>query len=395
MSYSIQSTKFFINKVYHRSRALIRKVLGFPIIYNANRTIEAESHKRALLVYLVKPFQIKDNDPRFLRHQNFKQCKQIAELLGEFAYIVDVADVSRKNINIQKDYDLIISNNPKLNDTNINVTKDAIKIYLPAGMNRVQYNKNVLNRYKQLFRRRGCELTIRRLIDENMSFVKKASFIIGFGDDYTKGTWEKDFSTEIFMFNNYGYSSTRFINKDYSSAKHNFLFFTSSNQVGRGLDLLLEIYPKHPELHLYICSSFQYEKDFCRCYHKELYETPNIHPIGKIKVNSAAFYEIIENCAYVILPSCAEGQSGSVIQCMYAGLIPVITKETGINVEEFGITFVNNSLEEIENTIVKLSNFPSTWHREHSEMTRKIAEQKYSEEAFIRNWREILSIILR
>jgi hypothetical protein len=71
---------------------------------------------------------------------------------------------------------------------------------------------------------------------------------------------------------------------------------------------------------------------------------------------------------------------------MYTGLIPVITKETGIDVEEFGVTIKNGSLKEIENTLVKLSNLLATWHQEHSAKTREIAEEKYSEDAFISRW---------
>jgi glycosyltransferase involved in cell wall biosynthesis len=157
---------------------------------------------------------------------------------------------------------------------------------------------------------------------------------------------------------------------------------------------LLEIFPKYPDLHLYICSEFAKEADFCSCYHKELHETPNIHPIGWITVNGPKYDELVKKCAFVIHPTCSEGQPGSVVQCMYSGLIPLVTKETGIDTEDFGITFEGDGLEEIERVILEVSRQPESWHRERSIRTRKVSEKKYSEDAFMERWRNMLGEIL-
>ena len=194
---------------------------------------------------------------------------------------------------------------------------------------------------------------------------------------------------------NYGFRTTKFSvdSKDFSIARKGFLFFASGSQVRKGLGLLLEVFPKHPDFDLYICSSFEYERDFCRCYHKELSETSNIHPVGWIRVNSESFYNLVQRCAYVILPTCSDASTGSVVQCMMAGLIPVVTQEAGIDTEDFGITLADDSLGEIEKTIRELSELPESWHRERSTRTRKVAEEKFSEKAFVNRWREIIGDI--
>jgi hypothetical protein len=48
----------------------------------------------------------------------------------------------------------------------------------------------------------------------------------------------------------------------------------------------------------------------------------------------------------------------------------------------------------VERVIIEVSQRPASWHKEHSIKTRKIAEERYSEEAFIKRWRDILSEIL-
>jgi glycosyltransferase involved in cell wall biosynthesis len=73
----------------------------------------------------------------------------------------------------------------------------------------------------------------------------------------------------------------------------------------------------------------------------------------------------------------------------------VVTKETGIDTENFGFTFRNDSIEEIEHTILSLSQLPPEKLKELSLRTYEIVKAKYSEQAFINRWREILSDILR
>jgi glycosyltransferase involved in cell wall biosynthesis len=73
----------------------------------------------------------------------------------------------------------------------------------------------------------------------------------------------------------------------------------------------------------------------------------------------------------------------------------VVTREAGIDTEDFGITFSNDSIEEIERVILEVSQLPETWHRERSIKTRKVSEEKYSEDAFMNRWRNILAEILK
>jgi glycosyltransferase involved in cell wall biosynthesis len=350
---------------------------------------ESEYTKRALLIYIVGPFLKRDDSSG---HQNRRQSKQIVNLLDQSGYVVDVVDINNRIFRPDKVYDLVISN--RVIDTPLN--NDAIKIYLATTLHHKAHNENLRKRHERLYKRRGCRVQLRRVYPESMPYVQKSNAIVGFGNEFIMNSWRETFNVPVYPFNNYGFKETEFVfdSKDFSTARQNFLFFSSKSQMQKGLDLLLEIFPKHPHLHLYICSGYKRELDFCACFHKELYDTANIHPIGYVRVNGPEYNELVGKCAYVILPSCSEGQSGSVVQCMYSGLIPLVTKEVGIDTEEFGITFADDSLEEIERVIVEVSEKPESWHREHSIRTRKISEEKYSEDAFMIRWRYMLAEIL-
>jgi glycosyltransferase involved in cell wall biosynthesis len=333
--------------------------------------------------------------PELLNHQNLRRCRSIAALLDEFGYVVDLVDVSDRRFTPDRTYDLVVKDRVRLKHVEPAPT-GTIRLLLATTTNHVVHNRNLRRRHELLFRRRGRRIQLRRIYDEEMPYAVEADAIVGVGNDYTLGTWQENSNAARYPFNNCGFPDTRFIfeSKDFGTARRSFWFFASGSQVQKGLDLLLEIFPHLPDLHLYICSSYRREPDFCGSYHKELFETPNIHAMGRIAVNGPEFYELAARCAYIIHPSCSDGQAGSVVQCMHAGLIPLVTREVGVDTEEFGVTFADDSLEEIEKVIVRVAQLPETWHREQSLKTRKIAEEKYSEAAFMKRWREILKEVL-
>jgi hypothetical protein len=379
------------------SEGVARKILGFPFIENANSVDESRFTKRALLIYLTKPFTIEPDDPEFLKHQNFKQATQIVKVLDELGYVVDVANYSDMRLRPRRTYDIVISHRIDLGRLEHAVRPDTRKVYLASGMNHVIHNETIRGAYFELARRRGCKLKPSRLNSEHMPFVVRADAIVGFGNEYTVGSWKEVTDASIYPFNNYGFASTRssVSSKDFVTARRSFLFFASGSQVGKGLDILLEIFPGLPHLHLYVCSSYVMEPDFCKCYRKELFETANVHPIGWVRVNSSQFDELMKKCAFVIHPARTEGQPGSVVQCMYAGLIPLVSKESGIDTEDFGTTFAENSRAEIRRQIETVSSYGTDNLLSLSARTRCVCEDKFSESRFVARWKEIIYAINR
>ena len=156
---------------------------------------------------------------------------------------------------------------------------------------------------------------------------------------------------------------------------------------------MLEIFVQNPDLHLYVCSNFKNEKDFTRLYHKELFETENIHPIGFININNYEFSEITKKCSYIIMPSCSEGQAGSVLTGMSAGLIPIISKECGLEKDE-AYFFTDNKIETIEKTIKEFSQKPQEWIIENSKKAMKTIQDSHSEKSYYESVKSGLTKII-
>jgi glycosyltransferase involved in cell wall biosynthesis len=362
--------------------------------FNVNGADPAACEQSALLVYLTQAFSLPRSDPAFRRHQNLQQCRHIAAVLGELGYLVDVVG-KRDTAFRPRGYDLIVSERLDWNGAEA-ASPNAVNVFLATSMNHVHHNRNLRRRHDLLFERRGRLLAPRRIYNETMPAVAAADALVAFGNERSAGTWSDVHRGPIFGFNNYGFPGTRYApdEKDFDASRRHFLYLASRSQMQKGLDLLLEVFPGHPDLHLYVCSQFEREPDFCDCYRKELFETPNVHPIGWIDVFGPEFEELTRTCGSIVAPTCSEGQSGSVVQAMHAGLIPLVTEEAGLDVDGLGVTFADDGLDEIERVIVEVSERPPDWHRDRSRRVREVAVTEYSEDSFIRRWGQMLAEIL-
>lgn len=373
-------------------KAMIRKIIGYPFLTDVMKNRQV-AKKKALLVYIAKPFLLKPDDPRFHHHQNLKQSLQITSLLAEKGYSVDVLDMTNPNRHINaKQYDLVISHKV---DFKADFSETAIKIYLATGLNHILHNRNVRARYDYLNGRRCCNLQAQRILPEHMPFVQEADYIFSFGNNYVKESWQSYVDVPIYQFNNYAFQSiTQEDEKPYLRVKNNFLFFASGHQVGKGLDLALDVFSQLPDLNLYVCSSFAAESQFCKCFSRELFHTSNIHSIGWISIDSPAFKDLVRKCGFLFYPTCSEGSAGAVIQCMQAGLVPILTPQSGIDIENFAVPLNSYRVEDIKNVVLDLVSQSDNWYQNRLVKMREVLRTKYGEDTFNKRWKEMLTEVL-
>lgn len=314
----------------------------------------------------------------------------IATALGEAGYVVDVADVRAARIpRGAGPYSLILTHHPSLELIQAHLHEDTRVVYLATGMQHSEHNRLVNARRVALEMRRRCRIPAYTVNDEKMSILARADAIAGFGNQATMGTWADVFAGPIHFFDNSGFGWIRPQAEPAPDCSRHFLFFGSVDQVRKGLDLLLETFPYWPDLHLHVAGYYAREPEFCECYRQELYETPNIHLHGEIEVGSAQWQFLVTQCAYVILPSCSEGQAGSVIQAMHAGLIPVVTLATGLDVACCGEMLPDEPEPVLKETVRRLADMPAEALSHRRREVLATARTKYSETAFLARWREI------
>lgn len=348
------------------------RYFGANICQNVNAT---NFPKNCLLLYVIEPFKSENIN---INHQNQWQAKELARIVGEFGYNVDVMRFDVQGVKLDKTYDMVIDVHPGFNDVyRRNMSDDCCRIAYITGSNPTFSNLAEADRLKSLYIRRGKHLKQRRYAKPFIkSEMEEFDAIFFLGSHYNFETYSEFSLKRVCYINNTG--SCDFVTDDYSDkSPNNFLFLASGGQVHKGLDLLLEVFSENSNLNLFVCSSYKAELDFCMLYRRELFQRKNIYPVGFVNIESETFYEICRKCSYLVLPSCSEANAGSVLTGMAAGLIPVVSRECGFSEEEVHY-FKDCSLEVIAETVRDFSRKSADWIESESSKALQVMRDRYS-----------------
>lgn len=184
--------------------------------------------------------------------------------------------------------------------------------------------------------------------------------------------------------------------KDFASARRNFLAFPSAGLLHKGLDLILEVFAELNDLDLWVCGPLRSEAEhaFIRAYRRELFYIPNIHSIGWVNIHSEQFIQLTDMCAALIFPSCSEAMASGVLTCMGRGIIPLVSKETGIDTNGLGVIFEECNKNMVRQVIADMATRPLSICQKMAYEAYKQADARYSLDSFSRNIEHILRKIL-
>jgi len=170
--------------------------------------------------------------------------------------------------------------------------------------------------------------------------------------------------------------------RDFEKAQRRFLWMGSYGMVHKGLDLVLEAFAAMPDLQLTICGRPEKEEDFFRVYEKELSHTPNISFRGWTDPASPDFAAIAATHAAVIYPSCSEGGGGSVIHCMHAGMVPACTAASSVDLDDFGFSIDDATVESVRNTARAIAALPSAEIEQRARAAWEHVRQHHTQRTF-------------
>lgn len=365
------------------------------IIYDYAEYVPYFSRKKyALLSYLSNPVIDEMNGSELVRFSNYGLSTSWARVLNELGYIIDIIDWDNKDFVPKKDYDLLVFHGGK-NFKNIihNVHNKPQIIHWLTGSYWKFNNSQEDQRLANFKKRHGVKLARDRFIYSSEDEVNEAADgIIVLGDPSMRDTYPKHYK-KVLTINNGSYPDNHFdtIKKNYSIARKNFLFFAGSGNIHKGLDLLIDSFKDLSE-HLYIVAHT--DQDVIDTFKKEL-ALPNIHLIKEVGMRTAEFYDVMDKCAYVILPSCSEGQAGSVVEAMNQGLIPIVSKETRLDTTGYGYILKDSSIKEIKKLISEISLINTKRIENMSYKVRYITKKYHSPEYFRKNLKKSIKTILK
>lgn len=377
---------------FQLERRLFGSTWSRPII-DATRRGGAGPRGRALFVYLALPFHLPKNHPQFGYHQSLHQALWIAEALHDAGYSVDVVDRADAAFRPQQEYDLILSHRVDNRGLEAAIGPRTIKVYLSSGANHRCRNREFRQRLQALEVRRGVTFSNQVWDVEDMPWVECCDHIVGFGNRRVMDTWSSDFQKPAHGFDNTGYFNGQSYPRDWPNARKSFIFLGSLQQIAKGLDVLLEAFSERPAASLHVFSKFRREGDFCAVYHRELFQTPNIHAHGWVNLFDRKFQRIAAECAWLIHPTCSEGSPGSVTNAMSTGLVPIISSAAGVDLHGAGFEIADCSPLAIQRMIDVAVSVDPRQLEEMSARVRKEAASRFTEGAFRSRWKAILEEI--
>ncbi len=337
----------FLQRVRNRLTGRYRRVFHVPAATPVVRG-------NALVSFWVDAFLLPPGKPIPIGHTHFWESRQIALTWAALGFDTDVIHWTNTRFVPEKHYDVCVDVRLNLERLAPLLGDDCLRIqHIETGHHRF-HNDAQQARLDAIAARRGVRLKPYKRIEENRA-IESAHAGTTTGNAFTIGTYAHAGRT----IHRVGISTPNLFpapeHKDFEACRRRWLWFGSSGLVHKGLDLVLEAFAGMPDHELVVCAPVAGERDFEREYQQELYGTPNIRMHGWVDNGSAAFQAIIESCVGLCYPSCSEGGGGSVIVCLHAGLIPLITYETSVDVHDFGELLADCSVEGIRAQVRALS----------------------------------------
>jgi glycosyltransferase involved in cell wall biosynthesis len=383
----------------HRLYVVANEVQNaFKQIKRLDRNVISLQPKRSsqgslLLSYIAAPFLLKPGQHVSHDHTHDWESLQIANTFLDFGYHVDVIQWDNYTFVPVKDYTFFIDARMNLKRVGRLLKENCVKIMHIDTAHWLFHMTAQHRRLLALQQRKGITLSLHKTVDPNEG-IEQADCATILGNEFTISTYRYankpiyrvPISTTIL----YDWPEA----KDFEACRKRFLWFGSGGLVHKGLDLVIEAFVEMPEYHLTICGPVHRERDFEKAFHRELYQTPNIHTIGWVDISKPDFLEITNGCVGLIYPSCSEGQSGAVVTCLHAGLIPIVSYESGVDIDDFGFLLKDCSIETIKESIRMVANLSAQELRERARQAWEFARANHTREKFAEEYRKIVTDII-
>lgn len=336
-------------------KSMIKKIikkffnsLGYSIVPNKNKILKnvfnTNFKENVLISYIQQPFLrgIKKS------HTNYLECYTAAEIFRELGYNVDVIDfMSKRNI-VYNNYSIVYGfGYPLENAFYSNCAEKLKKILYCTGTNRLYFNKVSGLKIMKFYQEKGKIIPEAARLEFDfwtLQFIMP-DLNITLGNDFVANTsLEINPSMNVKMLPIFYYDcyDIDLSQKNFKEAKKHFIWFGSNGLVYKGLDILIDIFSARDDIFLHICGAPKGEKKFFDYYQAIIERSHNIIDHGFVDIDSADFKKLMDSCAFVLFASVSEGSAPGVVTTMAnGGLIPIISKASGLDVEEFGYVFEN------------------------------------------------------
>ncbi|MDR3671920.1 MAG: hypothetical protein P4L36_13815 [Holophaga sp.] len=335
------------------------------------------------------------------KHNNQAEAMEMAKVFHELGYQVDVVNYDNPMAIDYSRYDVVIgSGNPVENLFLGTPSRFPKTIFYACGAYTPFSNTASLGRLDDLYRRKRIWLPgSARLSNPGLGIERVVDGLLVLGNAFTAGTYRAITPRPVHQLP-LGFlktaDATEIIDsRDLAQTRQHFMWFSGTGLVHKGLDLALEAFSRHPELHLHIYGDIEQEGAFIRAFRHELRELPNVHVESFLSLLSPEFTAALRTTAFILCPSCAEGCSSSVLNiCGNGGQIPMLTRQCGIELKDFGILIQDTTVEAVEAALLEAASLTDAELERRQRSSAAFFHQEHSMEQFhLRMKRAVQSIL--
>lgn len=369
-------------------RALpLRQILRRAIFKFSGRVItlspKGPVRGRVLISYTTLPFL--DTREKIVNgHSNRWECRQMATEFVERGYIVDVIDFNNVTFKPTKKYTYCLDVEFNLERLASLLNPECILIFHATAAHWLFWNSAETTRLLDIQKRRGATIFPQRVAIPTRG-PDLAHIILSLCGTLPESTFrylnKEIFHVQVSSSHTYPRKS-----KDFDAVRKQFIWFGGSGVVRKGLDIVLEAFAGMPEFSLIVCGKYGGETDFTKAYEKELMNTSNIKALGYMDPESEVFKDILNNSLGIVYPSSAEGCATSVLLTMHGGLIPILSRETGVEIKDFGVLLDSCSIESVQRAVRELTAETAAQLEVRASKTWEYATMYHSRDAFAQSF---------
>lgn len=326
-------------------------------------------------------------------HPQYFKTVVMAQTFLDLGYQVDVIHCENQKFVPWKPYDVVVDTRFTLQRLHKHFPPECIRILHCDTAHIVFQNAAEMNRLLSLQKRKGVSLPANRLETPHLG-VEHADYLTTCGNDFTMKTYayavKPIFRLPIPAQKLWPWP----YDKDFDLCRRRFLWFGSRGMIHKGLDLVLEAFVEMPEFQLAIVGPVQDEPEFLHLYRKELLHTTNITLVGWLDNTGQEFKNLLDQSVAHVFPSCSEAGAAAVLESMAGGVIPLVTYEASVDVEDFGKMLKGASVEQIKEGVRAIASMSTEELKQRAKSAWEYAHTNNTPENFAKVYRATVEMIL-
>jgi len=314
---------------------------------------------RVLIAHVVEAVMVDAEEDLPTSHTHFREARAMVQVFLDLGYAVDFISFKNHTFQPERKYDIFLSARVHFDLIASRLDESCLKIVHLDIAHWAFNNAAALDRVLDVQRRRGVTIPSVRIFEMNRA-IETADVATMVGNGATYETYAFADKT-VFQVPNPAITLNPWEDrKDFEACRKSFLWIGSGGLVHKGLDLTLEAFVEMPEFELTVCGPVLDDAVFVSEFRRELFDFPNIRLVGWVDVTSSGFRELARRTVALVYPSCAEGSAGVVVNAMQFGLIPLISRESGVDIRpDLGLNFDSLTVASIQRSVRQLANVPA------------------------------------